>query len=310
MYIGLFCPFAHRANLIRHLFNLQDVISISTVRPYPKGDDNGWPGWQFPADESEHPNATIDHLFKSKYLHEVYFKADPEYKGRYSVPVLWDTETGTIVNNESEELMRWMQGAFQDVIETGRPPMDLYPESLRKVIDEVSIWMQSDLNSGVYKAGFAQSQEDYDKNVAPVFAALNRIEKMLSANGGPYLLGERLTELDVRAYATIIRFDAVYVQHFKLDLTTIRHGYPQINNWLKRLYWSVPGFKETTDFKHIKENYTKSHQSINPLSITPMGPFPFIEEGWEEDVTKVKVGGVMMGQVVELEKKLKGGYVS
>jgi glutathionyl-hydroquinone reductase len=309
LYVGLFCPFAHRALLIRHLFNLQEVLPISIVRPYPKGNDDGWPGWQFPKDDAEYPNATTDHLFSSKFLHEVYFKADSEYKGRYSVPLLWDKQTDTVVNNESAEILRWLQGAFDGVVETGKKSMELYPEDLRDVIDEVSVWMQRDLNTGVYKAGFAETQEDYDKNVLPVFAALNRVERMLHENGGPYLLGRQLTEIDVRAYCTIIRFDPVYVQHFKLNLGTIRGEYPQINNWLKRLYWQVSGFKETTDFKHIKENYTKSHFGINPKAITPMGPFPNIEEGWEEDVAKVRVGGIMMKEVVDLERELVGGII-
>jgi glutathionyl-hydroquinone reductase len=183
---------------------------MSVVRAYPKGDENGWPGWKFPADDVEYPNATVDHLFGSKYLHEVYFKADPEYKGRYSVPVIWDKKTGTIVNNESAEIMRWLQGAFQGVVDTKRPSMDLYPEHLRDAIDEVSEWMQSNLNRGVYQAGFAETQEEYERMVPPVFAALNRVEKMIAKNGGPYLLGNALTELDVRAYVTIVRFDAVY----------------------------------------------------------------------------------------------------
>jgi putative glutathione S-transferase len=209
LYIGLFCPFAHRVNLIRHLFNLQDIISLSTVKSYPKGDEHGWPGWQFPASEDEYPNATVDHLFGSKYLHEVYFRADPEYKGRYSVPVLWDKKLGTIVNNESAEIMRWLPGASSGFVNSTET-MVLYPEPLQGTIDEVSHWMQRDLNSGVYKAGFASSQGDYDREVLPIFAALNRLEKMLPHNGGPYLLGAQLTELDVRAYCTIIRFDVVY----------------------------------------------------------------------------------------------------
>ena len=216
LYIGLFCPFAHRANIVRHLFKLQDVLPLSVVRPYPKGDDSGWPGWRFPKTADEYPNATVDHIFGSEYLHEIYFKADPKYKGRYSVPALWDKKTNTMVNNESAEMMRWLQRAYDGVIDTGREAMALYPEHLRGVIDEVSEWMQRDLNGGVYKAGFAETQEDYDKNVLPVFAAMNRVEKMLFANGGPFLLGKALTELDVRAYCTLVRFDPVYGKLFSI----------------------------------------------------------------------------------------------
>jgi putative glutathione S-transferase len=242
--------------LIRHLKGLTDIISISVVKPYPKGDDKGWPGWVFPESNSEYPEATIDHVFGSKYLHEVYFKCDPEYKGRYSVPLLWDKEAGTIVNNESAELLRWLPTAFNSILpedSLGRD-LDLYPESERKTIDEITEWMQRDLNSGVYKAGFAPSQEIYDNHVPVVFHALNSLEKLIASNGGPFILGKTMTELDIRAYATVVRFDTVYVQHFKCNLGTIRHDYPITNNWLKYLYWEVSGFKESTNFKHIKEN--------------------------------------------------------
>ena len=297
LYIGLFCPFAHRVNLVRHLYGLEETLGLSIVKPYPKGDENGWPGWQFPTTDDEYPGATVDHLFGSRYLHEVYFKADPGYKGRYSVPVLWDKKTNTIVNNESAEMLRWLPQAFRSN-SSGDQILDLYPEDLRSTIDEVSIWMQRDLNSGVYKAGFAASQEDYDKNVIPVFAALNKLEQVIASHGGPYLLGERLTELDIRAYVTIVRFDAVYVQHFKCNLGIIRHDYPQINEWLKRLYWGVKGFKESTNFKHIKENYTKSHYDINPKAITPMGPWPDVEGGKGRSVPETRTGGVTMPEVV------------
>lgn len=136
--------------------------------------------------------------------------------------------------------------------------MDFYPPSLRSEIDELTPWMQSDLNTGVYKAGFARTQEDYEKGVIPVFVALNKLEALLHKNGGPYILGKTLTELDLRAYTTIVRFDTVYVQHFKCNLGMIRHEYPMLNNWLKNLYWNVEGFRGSTDFRHIKENVSLS----------------------------------------------------
>ena len=313
----MFCPFAHRANLVRHLKGLQDIIPISIVQPYPKGDEKGWPGWKFPGSDNDYPGATIDHLFGSEYLHDVYFRADKEYKGRYSVPVLWDKTTQTIVNNESPELMRYLQTAFNRLLPDQEAAVTFYPEHSRAKIDEVAEWMQRDLNTGVYKAGFAQnasqskegfaaSQESYEKNVIPVFAALNRLEKMVSQNGGPYLLGKELTELDLRLYATLIRFDTVYHYHFKCNLGMIRHDYPQLNNWMKNLYHNVPGFKETTDFKHIKENYTKSHYEINPSAITPLGPYPDVEEGYEPDLGRIRVGGVQMPAVMDAEKRLPG----
>lgn len=255
LYIGLFCPFAHRANLVRHLKGLQDIISVSIVKPYPKGDEKGWPGWQFPANDSEYPGATVDHLFGSKYLHEIYFEADPQYKGRYSVPCLWDKKTNTIVNNESAELLRWLPDAFNSLIKDPKiRDVDLYPKELRPNINKITTWMQQDLNTGVYKAGFAPDQETYEKNVIPVFDALNTLEEIIHDNDGPYVLGKQMTELDIRAYATVVRFDTVYEYHFKCNLGTIRHNYPNINAWLKNLYWNHPAFRNSTNFKHIKEN--------------------------------------------------------
>ncbi|KAK8040989.1 hypothetical protein PG994_013996 [Apiospora phragmitis] len=293
LYIGLFCPFAHRAYLVRHLKGLQDAIGVSVVKPYPKGNDQGWPGWQFPGangPEDVYEGATADKLFGSKFMHEVYFKADPGYKGRYSVPVLWDTKTGTIVNNESHELLRWMPTAFNSLLPEGSPErqLDLLPEHLRDQIDEISEWMQRDLNTGVYKAGFARSQEEYEENVPTVFAALNHLESIMHKNGGPYILGKELTELDLRAYATIIRFDAVYVQHFKCNLGTIRGNYTVIHNWLKNLYW----------------NYTKSHGDINPLAITPLGPFPDIEAGSNIELSSIQPGSVEHPVVLARQKDL------
>ncbi|CAK7269166.1 hypothetical protein SEPCBS57363_003463 [Sporothrix epigloea] len=305
LYIGLFCPFAHRANIVRHIKGLQDILPIAIVKPYPKGDEDGWPGWGFPANLDEYAGATPDPLFKARYLHEIYFKADPTYRGRYSVPVLWDKKLGTIVNNESPELLRDLQTGFNDLLPADKAAITLYPEALRERIDAESVWMQRDLNSGVYKAGFAATQEAYDAAVPVVFAALNRLEKMIAAGSGPFILGSQLTELDVRAYATLIRFDTIYVQHFKCNLGTLRHDYPQINNWLSYLYYNVSAFRETTDFRHIKENYTKSHGLINPLGITPMGPWPEVEQFHEPDLTKVRVGGVTMPQVLKLEAQIE-----
>jgi putative glutathione S-transferase len=290
---------------------LTDIIDISIVKPYPKGDDKGWPGWKFATADDPYEGATEDRLFGSKYLHEVYFRDNKDYKGRYSVPVLWDKQTNQLVNNESLEILRNFNTSFNSILPDEYKKVDLYPEKLRKEIDEVGEWMQADLNTGVYKAGFAPDQATYDKNVIPVFQALNRLEEMLSKKGGPYVLGSELTELDLRLYPTVIRFDTVYVQHFKCNLGMIRHDYPLLNEWMKNLYWNVPGFKETTNFRHIKENvgshsssllnrtdinrqYTKSHADINPKAITPMGPIPDIESGFEKDSSKIKAGGVKL----------------
>ncbi|ATZ53820.1 Bcgst10 [Botrytis cinerea B05.10] len=292
LYIGLFCPFAHRVNLIRHLKGLTSILPISIVKPYPKGDDKGWPGWKFATESDPYPGATGDHLFNSKYLHQVYFRSQRDYKGRFSVPVLWDKKTKQIVCNESLEILRNLNTGFDSILDDEYKNLNFYPDNLAAEIDEMGEWIQSDINTGVYKAGFAPNQETYDKNVVPLFKALNRIEEVIQKNGGPYVLGSEMTELDLRLYPTICRFDAVYVQHFKCNLGTIRHDYPVLNAWLKHLYWEVKGFKESTDFKHIKENYTKSHADINPKAITPMGPIPNIERGVDHDWSKLVAGKV------------------
>ncbi|GIZ45524.1 hypothetical protein CKM354_000868600 [Cercospora kikuchii] len=309
LYIGLFCPFAHRANLVVHLKQLQHYAGIETsiVRPYPKGNDEGWPGWKFNTSDADdnYEGATGDKLFGSKFMHEVYFKAEKEYKGRYSVPVLWDKKLNTIVNNESHELLRDLQTAFNPLLPPGLANITLYPENLRSKIDALAPILQRDLNTGVYKAGFAPDQQTYEKNLPPVFAVLNLLEKLASSNDGPYILGRELTEVDIRVFCTLIRFDVVYVQHFKTNLSMIRYGYPTLYNWLRGLYWNNKAFEETTDFRHIKENYTKSHAGINPRAITPVGPWPHIDRGYEDDWSGVRVGEVDHPVVKEYEKKLE-----
>ncbi|KAI1372254.1 glutathione S-transferase [Hypoxylon crocopeplum] len=305
LYIGYFCPFAHRANLVRVLKGLESAIDISVVKAYPKGEA----GWSFPGangPDDTYEGSTADKLFGSKYLHEVYFRADKDYKGKYSVPALWDTKEGTIVNNESLELLRWMQTGFNAILPEGSPErnLTLYPSHLREKIDEVSKWMTRDFNSGVYKAGFAKDQAAYEKGVIPVFAALNQLEQLIHKNGGPYVLGKEITELDIMAYPTAIRFDVVYVQHFKCNLGTIRGNYPVIYEWLKNLYWNVKGFRETTNFKHIKENYTKSHPDINPYAITPLGPYPDIEDTVNLNLSSIKPGVIAHPAVLEQQKSL------
>ncbi|KAF2758946.1 hypothetical protein EJ05DRAFT_485033 [Pseudovirgaria hyperparasitica] len=298
LYIGLFCPFAHRVNLVRHLKGLTSILPISTVLPYPKP-------WQFPTDDTSYPNATVDALFHSTHLSAVYFQADPAYTGRYSVPLIWDIKLNTAVSNESAEILRWLPNAFNGLLEPEKAGLDFYPEKHKGTIDVLTPFIQSYINAGVYKAGFAKTQDAYNEAIPPLFGALNFVEQLVARNGGPYVLGKELTELDIRLYATIVRFDVVYVQHFKCDLGSIRGSYPMLNNWLKGLYWGVKGFRESTDWKHIKENYTKSHADINPLAITPLGPYPHIEEGYEKEWTKVKPGSIEHPQVLEWQKKFE-----
>ncbi|KAK5112780.1 hypothetical protein LTR62_003878 [Meristemomyces frigidus] len=308
LFLGLFCPFAHRAYFVHELKQLQKYagIDLSIVKPFPKGDDKGWPGWRFNhKDESSYEAATEDKLFGSQFMHEVYFKSDPNYTGRYSVPVLWDKKLNTIVSNESAELLRWLPAAFNDLLPKELADITLYPSEHAQEIDSETPWMQAHLNTGVYKAGFAPDQETYNSNLPPVFAALNKLEKIAKHNGGPYLLGTHLTELDLRAYATLIRFDPVYVQHFKCNLGMIRYSYPVLHNWLKGMYHNHTAAKNTTNFDHIKANYTKSHADINPHGITPLGPWPNIAAGYMSDWAKLAAGEIDMPEVLEWEKKLE-----
>lgn len=282
LYTGRFCPFASRVTAVRALKGLEDFLSIDVVKPYPKGDE----GWRFPTSNDEYPGATIDSLYHSRFLHEIYFKSDSEYKGKYSVPVLWDKKTEQIVNNESEDIMRMLNTVFNKYLPPDSPQqkLDTYPQHLKEQIDEINGWMMPDLNSGVYKAGFASTQEDYDNNSRIVFQTLDRLEQMLTSSNTIFVLGNvEPTEIDIKLYTTLIRFDTIYQQHFKLMIRSLRHGYPKLHRWMKNLYWNVPGFKETTNFRHIKENYSKSHSGINPKSVTPLGPEPEIESWTEND---------------------------
>ncbi|KAF2858085.1 hypothetical protein K470DRAFT_278787 [Piedraia hortae CBS 480.64] len=308
LYIGLFCPFAQRANFVRLWKQLDKYaeIDVSIVKAYPRGDDKGWPGWRFNhPEESYYEGATEDKLFGSRFMHEIYFKADPEYKGRYSVPVLWDRKRGTIVNNESEELLRDLQSAFNSLLPPSVADLTLYPAELSKGIDSTAQWVQSNLNFGVYKAGFASDQATYEENLFPIFAALNRLEKLAKSHGGPYILGTHMTEIDVRVYATLIRFDVAYVQHFKCNLGMVRDTYPVLHNWLKHMYWDHNAFKASTDFRHIKENYTKSQPDVNPKGITPVGPWPDIEKSYESNWSKVELGHMDMPRVLEHERNMQ-----
>lgn len=271
LYVGLFCPFAHRVMITRELKGLQEFLPMSVVKAYSKDDGD----WRFPATDDEYPDSTIDHLFHSEFLHEVYFKSYKDYKSIYSVPVLWNKKTNQIVNNESEDIMRMLNNAFDDLLPKGSSQHDLnfYPAHLQPQIEEISSWMMPDLNSDVYKAGFADIQSSYEKNARIVFSTLDRLESMLSQShkSSLYLLPQ-MSEIDIKLFTTLIRFDVVYQQHFKLMLRSIRHEYPYLNRWMKNMYWNVLSVRRTINFKHIKENYTKSHIRINPLGITPLGP--------------------------------------
>ncbi|GMG30891.1 unnamed protein product [Aspergillus oryzae] len=181
-------------------------------------------------------------------------------------------------HNVSAEIIRMLYYEFDDLLpaNSSQKLLDLYPTSLRSEIDTSNEWIYNDVNNGVYKSGFATTQEAYQKNVTTLFSSLDKIEAHLQSNASPYFFGSALTEADIRLFTTIVRFDPVYVQHFKCNIRDIRSGYPAIHRWLRNLYWDIPAFRETTEFEHIKFHYTKSHTQINQFAITPVGPVPDI----------------------------------
>lgn len=265
-------------------------------------------GWRFKQDDEDDvpgENVTKDPIHPEfSHLRELYFKADKDYSGRFTVPTLWDKKNETVVSNESAEIIRMFYTEFDDLLpEKYRTPnVDLFPKNLQSTIEEANDWTYNDINNGVYKSGFASSQEAYEKNVQTLFKSLDRVEEHLSTSPGPFYHGDKITEADVRLFTTIIRFDVVYVQHFKCNIRDIRSGYPAIHRWVKNLYWNVEAFGPlTTQFEHIKRHYTRSHGQINPYAITPFGPVPDILPIGEE-VPAVEVLRKERGQAVRTEK--------
>ncbi|RJF37885.1 glutathione S-transferase family protein [Pseudoalteromonas gelatinilytica] len=256
LYVSLACPWAHRTLIFRHLKGLEDYISVSVVSP-----DMLEHGWTFDKDN----HSTGDALFDSEFMHQIYTRNKADYSGRVTVPVLWDKKTQRIVSNESAEIIRMFNSAFNALTGNER---DFYPQSLRSEIDEVNEFVYHNINNGVYRAGFATTQEAYTEAFDNLFAALDKIEQRLTANR--YLVGDTLTEADWRLFTTLIRFDSVYVGHFKCNLRTIE-SYPAISNYLRELY-QVEGVSKTVDFYHIKRHYYFSHTMINPTQVVPKGP--------------------------------------
>ena len=248
-------------------------------------------GWRF-AKEGEAPgeNTGPDPIHPDyTHIRQLYYESDPDYSGRFTVPVLYDKKTNRIVSNESAEIIRMFYHAFDSLLPENSPArnLDLLPKGLESQIDETNDWVYNDINNGVYKSGFATTEDAYTKAVTQLFKSLDRAEEHLSSQSksGPYFWGKSLTESDIRLFTTVIRFDPVYVQHFKCNIRDIRSGYPAIHTWLRNLYWGNKNagvedlnraFSDTTQFEHIKKHYTKSHKQINPFSITPVGPLPDI----------------------------------
>ena len=256
LYVSLACPWAHRTLIMRKLKGLEEAISLSVVDPYM-----GEEGWQF----SDVPGCIPDTVNHARYLREVYTKADPNYTGRVTVPVLWDKQTGTIVNNESRELLRMFNWEF-DALANNR--VNFCPEDLRNEVEKTIDAIYQPINNGVYRTGFAQSQQAYEEAATELFNALDYWEGVLGTQR--YLCGNRITEADWCMFTTLLRFDVVYYVHFKCNLRHIM-DYPHLWNYLKDLY-QQPGVKETCNLDHIKQHYYRSHPHINPSGIVPKGP--------------------------------------
>src|ERR1700733_5531029 len=256
LYVSLACPWAHRTLIVRALKGLDQIVPVSVTH---------WlmaeQGWTFAQGEGVIP----DPLFNSRYLHELYTRADPNFTGRVSVPVLWDKHTQTIVNNESSEIIRMLNTAFDAV---GAKPGDFYPKDKRDDIDEVNARVYDTLNNGVYKAGFAATQAAYEEAVTPLFDTLDWLEERLGQSR--FLLGDNLTEADIRLFTTLVRFDVVYHGHFKCNIRRIA-DYRNLWAYTRDVY-QLPGVAPTVNFQHIKRHYYMSHKRINPSGIVPLGP--------------------------------------
>ncbi|MGF6455944.1 glutathione S-transferase family protein [Pseudomonas frederiksbergensis] len=272
LYVSLACPWAHRTLILRKLKGLESLIDVSVVSFLML--ENGW------TFDKAH-GSTGDKLGDLKFLHQRYTTDTANYTGRVTVPVLWDKQTNRIVNNESAEIIRMFNSAFDEL--TGND-LDFYPAPLRAEIDALNERIYPAVNNGVYRAGFATSQQAYEEAFDELFAELDRLEQLLGANR--YLTGEYLTEADIRLFTTMIRFDAVYFGHFKCNLRRIA-DYPNLSNWLREIYqW--PGIAETVSFEHIKNHYYGSHKTINPTGIVPKGPAQDFTAGHDRERLKGK----------------------
>jgi len=249
LYVSLACPWAHRTLIFRQLKQLEDYIDVTVVDPVML--ENGW--------------ELTDPLYELDFLYQLYLKADAGYEGRVTVPVLWDKQTETIVSNESSEIIRMFNSAFNHL--TGNRD-DYYPEELRETIHALNDRIYDCINNGVYRAGFATAQVAYQQAFMQLFDALDWVEDILS--GQRYLAGDQLTEADWRLFTTLIRFDAVYYGHFKTNRQRLA-DFPAISAYVKELY-QVPGVAQTVNFDHIKTHYYASHRTINPTGIVPLGP--------------------------------------
>lgn len=258
LYVSYACPWAHRTLIVRRLKGLEDIISVDVVAPFLPDT-----GWSFKTDEA---GATGDNVNHFDHLQQVYFSANENFEGVITVPVLWDKKLNTIVNNESAEIIRLFNAEFNVLAKN--PQLDLYPEHLREEIDELNSWIYRDINNGVYRCGFSRTQDAYHKAFNRLFSAIDKVALILDKKR--YLLGDQLTEADIRLFTTLVRFDAVYYTHFKCNARRII-DYPSLWRFVRDIYHQN-GVAETVNMDHIKKHYYQSHTHINPYGIVPDGP--------------------------------------
>ncbi len=258
LYVSLACPWAHRALIVRALKGLEEVISVDAVHPHLTDK-----GWSF---DTGFRGATGDTVAARRFLREAYLAADPLFKGVVTVPVLWDKQLGTIVNNESAEIIRMLNSGFQAWAR--HPEVDLYPPRLRTAIDQTNAWVYEDINNGVYRSGFARSQQAHDAAVERLFVALDRTEAILMRQD--FLCGDVLTEADIRLFVTLVRFDSVYHTHFKCNRRTVLQS-QALTRFMADIY-RLPGVAATVDLEHVRHHYYGSHKHINPSGLIPQGP--------------------------------------
>ena len=267
LYVSLACPWAHRTLIMRRLKGLDSMIDVSVVHWFMADQ-----GWSFEQDDA----ATGDRLFASDFMRQIYTRADPLYSGRVTVPVLWDKARGKVASNESSEIIRMFNSAFDEI---GAAAGDYYPADLRTEIDEVNERIYRTVNNGVYRSGFATSAEAYEEAVGELFETMDWLEERLSRQR--WLVGERMTEADIRLFTTLVRFDPVYVGHFKCNIRRLV-DYPNLWAYTREIY-QLPTVRPTVHMDHIKKHYYGSHESINPTRIVPVGPLVDFEHPHERD---------------------------
>lgn len=259
LYVALICPWACRTLMVRKLKGLEEIISVTVLDPVLTDKV-----WRFGGTEDSLAGSESDPIFNAEYIYEVYLKADPNYTGQITVPVLWDRQRNTIVNNESSEIIRMLNSGFGEL---ARNDIDLYPAELRAEIDTINERLYDQFNNGVYRAGFATTQKAYEQAAAEVVDSLAFLEQRLQNHD--FLIGDRLTEADIRAFVTLIRFDLAYYGLFKINIRQVR-DYPNLRNYVKRIY-QLEGIAETVNADHIKAGYY-SIKALNPTGIVPIGP--------------------------------------